>query len=166
MVAEDLGEDPPVLQPPIQHLVTCPHPPLHRPILRQIRVVPRTFDFVQVAVVPLVGLDPLARLEEVPKNLVKKFNFGIFTCRVWTLYPHKAPHEDVHPQLVVQGRLPRILVDAKVFLFVVAPFWGMRKSMPLTVIMQLLSKLGAPNLFLKMICICRGCGSGGVRTRF
>ena len=66
VVAEELGEDPPVLQPPIQRLVTRPYPPLHRPILRRIRVVPRTFDFVGVAAVPLVGLDPLARLEEVP----------------------------------------------------------------------------------------------------
>jgi hypothetical protein len=67
VVVEDLGEDPPVLQPPIERLVTCPHPPLHCPIFCRIRVVPRTFDFVGVAAVPLVvGLDPLARLEEVP----------------------------------------------------------------------------------------------------
>ena len=66
VVAEDLGEDPPVLQPPVQRLVTCPCPPLHSPILRRIRVVARAFDFVRVAAVPLVGLDPLARLEEVP----------------------------------------------------------------------------------------------------
>ena len=63
VVAEDLGEDPPVFQPPIKHLVTRPHPPLNCPILHQIRVVPWTFDFVGVAAVP--GLDPLARLEEV-----------------------------------------------------------------------------------------------------
>jgi len=66
VVAEDLGEDPPVLRPPILHLVTCPHPPLHPPILRRIHFVPRTSDFVRVAGVPLVGLNPLARLEEVP----------------------------------------------------------------------------------------------------
>jgi hypothetical protein len=39
-VAEDLGENPTGLQPPVYLLVTRPHPPLHRPILRRIRVVP------------------------------------------------------------------------------------------------------------------------------
>ena len=67
VVAEDLGEDPPVLQPPIQHFVTCSHTSLHSPIPRRIHVVSPTFDFVGgVAAVSLVGLDPLARLEEVP----------------------------------------------------------------------------------------------------
>jgi len=64
VVAVDLGEDPPVLQPPIERLVMRPRFPLHCPILRRIRVVGGTFDFAGVAVVPLVGLDPLARLEE------------------------------------------------------------------------------------------------------
>jgi hypothetical protein len=70
VVAKDLGEDL-LLQPPIKHLVPRPHPPLHSPILRRIHVVPWTFDFVGVAAVPLVGLEPLARLEEVTQNLVK-----------------------------------------------------------------------------------------------
>ena len=110
VVAEDLGEDPPVLQPPIQHLVTCPHSPLHSPILRRIRVVPRTFDFVRLAAVPLVGLDPLARLEEITQNLVENDNVSILTGRVWPLDPHQVPREDVHPQLVAQGGFPRVLV--------------------------------------------------------
>jgi hypothetical protein len=50
VVAEDLGEDPPVLQPPIQRFVTCPHPPLHSPIPRRIHVV-------SPILVTLVGLD-------------------------------------------------------------------------------------------------------------
>ncbi len=57
VVAEDLGEDPPVLQPPIQRFVTCPHPPLHSPIPRRIHVVSPIFDFVGVAAVTLVSLD-------------------------------------------------------------------------------------------------------------
>ena len=91
VVAEDLGEDPPVLRPPFQRLVARPHPPLHRPILRRIRVIARAFDFVRVAVVPLVGLDPLAQLEEVPQNLVENFNVGILTGRVRPLDPHQVP---------------------------------------------------------------------------
>ena len=90
--------------------MTCPCPPLHSPILRRIRVVARAFDFVRVAAVPLVGLDPLARLEEAPQNLVENDNVGILTGRVWTLDLHQVPRKDVHPQLVAQGGLPRVLV--------------------------------------------------------
>ena len=112
VVAEDLGEDPPVLQPPIQRLVMRSHPPLHRPILRRIYVVPRTFVFFRVAGVPIIGLDPLARLEKITKTLVIYFNVGILTVtgRVWPLDPYQVPHEDVHPHLIAQGGLPRELV--------------------------------------------------------
>ncbi len=111
VVAEDLGEDPTVLQPPVQCLVMCPHSPLHSPIFRRICVVPRTFDFVGVAAVPLVGLDPLARLEKILQNLVENDIVSILTGRVWPLDPHQVPHEDVHPQLILaQGGLPRVLV--------------------------------------------------------
>jgi len=91
VVAVDLGEDPPVLKPPVQRLVTRPHPPLHSLILRRIRVVSRTFYFVGVAAVPLVGLDPLARLEKIMQHLVKYFNVGILTGRVRSLDPHQVP---------------------------------------------------------------------------
>ncbi len=57
----------------------------------------------------LVGLDPLARLEEVSQNLVENFNVGILTGRVRPLDPHQVPCEDVHPQLVAQGGLPHVL---------------------------------------------------------
>jgi len=62
--------------------VMCPHPPLHRPVLCQIRVVPGALYFVGVAVVALVGLDPLAKLEEVTQHIVGNFNVGILTGRV------------------------------------------------------------------------------------
>jgi hypothetical protein len=70
----------------------------------------RYIDFVGVAAVPLVGLDPLARLEEVTQHFVKYINVGILTGRVRPLDPHQVPREDVHPQLIVQGGLPRILM--------------------------------------------------------
>ncbi len=113
VVAEDLGENPPGLQPPIQHLVTRPYPPLHRPIFRWINIVSGAFDFVRVAAVALVGLDPLARLKEVTQNLVENFNVGILTCRVWTLDPNQVPRKDVDTQLVAKGGLPRIFVGRK-----------------------------------------------------
>ncbi len=113
VVAEDLGENPPGLQLPIQRLVTRPHPPLHRPILRRIRIVPGALYFVGVAAVALVSLYPLARLEEVTQNFVKNFNVSMITGRVWTLDPCQVPREDVHTQLVAQGGLPRVLVGCK-----------------------------------------------------
>ena len=66
VVAENLGDNPPGLQLPIQHLVTRPYPPLHRPIFCRIHVVPGAFDFVGVDTVSLVGIDPLAWLKKVP----------------------------------------------------------------------------------------------------
>ncbi len=66
-----------------------------------------------MAAVPLVGLDPLARLEEVTQHFVKYFNVGILTGRVRPLDPHKVPREDVHPQRIAQGGLPRILMGRK-----------------------------------------------------
>ena len=113
VVAEDLGENPPGLQPPIQHLVTRPYPPLHCPIFRRIHIVPGASDFVRVAVVALVGLDPLARLEEVPQNPVKIFNVGKLTSRVGTLDPQQVHCEDVDAQLVAKGGLPRVFVGRK-----------------------------------------------------
>jgi hypothetical protein len=93
--------------------VTRPHPPLHSPILCRICVIPRTFDFVRVAAVPLVVLDPLARLEEITQNLVENFNVGILTGRIRTLDPYQVPRENVDPQLLAQGGIPRVLVGCK-----------------------------------------------------
>jgi len=114
-----------------------------------------------VAAVPLVGLDPLARLKEVPQNLVKKINVGILTCRVWILDPNKVLREDVYPR---RADFPAYLMDTKTFPFIATPFWGMRKSMPSTVIVQSLIMLCMPNLLSKTICVCGGGGGGGVRT--
>jgi hypothetical protein len=36
VVAEDLGEIPPILEPSIQSLVTCPYPPMHNQLLPRI----------------------------------------------------------------------------------------------------------------------------------
>ena len=98
--------------------MTGPYPPLHPPILLRIRVVARAFDFdfVGVAAVPLVGLDPLARLEEITQNLVKNFNVGILTGRVRPLDPHQVPCEmstTASSYRVPKGRLPRVLVGTK-----------------------------------------------------
>ena len=92
-----------------------PHPLLHYLILCRICVVPGALYFVKVAAVALIlGLYPLAQLEEVMQNFVKIFNVGILTSRVlWTLDPYQVPCEDVHTQLIVQGKLTHILVGRK-----------------------------------------------------
>ncbi len=66
-----------------------------------------------MAAVALVGLDPLARLEEVPQNLVENFNVGLLTSRVWPLNPNQVPREDVDAQLVAKGGLPCVFVGRK-----------------------------------------------------
>ena len=85
VVAEDLGENPPCLQQPVQCLVMPPCPPLHHPILCWIRVVPGALSFVGVVAGALVGLDPLAWLNVTAKNL----NVRILTGKVRTLDPHQ-----------------------------------------------------------------------------
>ena len=82
VTAEDLGKNPPGLQPPIQHLVIRSHPPPHPPIRHSIGVIPGALNLVGVAAVALVDLNPLARLMEVPQNLVKDFNICELTGRV------------------------------------------------------------------------------------
>ncbi len=108
-----MGENPPGLQPPIQCLVTRPYPLLHCPIFRWIHVVPGAFDFVRVAMVALINLDPIARLMEVPQNLVDNFNVGILTSMVWPLNPNQIPCEDVDAQLVAKGGLPHLFLRCK-----------------------------------------------------
>jgi hypothetical protein len=113
VVAKDLVKNPPNLQLPIQCLMMRPHPPLHSPIICRICIVPRTFDFVGVAAVALIGLYPLARLKEITQNLVENFNVSILTGKVGTLDPHQVPCQDVDAQLVVQGGHPHVLVGTK-----------------------------------------------------
>jgi len=49
VVVGDLGEDPPVLQLPIRCLMTHPHPALHRPLLRRIRVIRGAIHLILMA---------------------------------------------------------------------------------------------------------------------
>jgi hypothetical protein len=66
VVAEDLGENAPVLQAPVDCLVTRPDAALHLSVLGgTIDVVLGALDFVRVPAVAVVGLDTLARLEKV-----------------------------------------------------------------------------------------------------
>jgi hypothetical protein len=104
------------------------------------------FDLAGVAAVALVvaGLDPLARLEEMPSNFAENVNICELTSRVGTLDPHQIPSEDVNAHLVAQqGGLHCVLVVCGVGrkdvpLLWDSLLWGMQKSFPLTVSAQLL----------------------------
>ena len=117
VVAENLGENPLGLQPPIQHLMTRPYPPLQLPTFCRIHVVPGAFDFFGVAAVALVSLDPLARLEEVPQNLVENFNVSILTSRVCPLNPNRFPAKMSTPSSYCRADFPAYLWDANAFPF-------------------------------------------------
>ncbi len=65
VVAEDLGEYPPVPQQPIKRLVMRPDATLHLDVLDGVDVVLGALDLVRVSAVAVVGLNAFARLEEV-----------------------------------------------------------------------------------------------------
>jgi len=70
VVAEELGEDPPVLETSVKHLMPHPPPGLHCPLLRWVGRVLWTLYFVGVADVLVISsglnLNALTHLEEVP----------------------------------------------------------------------------------------------------
>ena len=76
-MVEDLGENPPVLEPPVDCLVTRPYPSLYLLVLGQVAAVVGALYFVGVPDVPMVGLNSLARLWKVARNLVENYNVGI-----------------------------------------------------------------------------------------
>ncbi len=65
VVAEDLGENAPILQAPVDCLVARPDAALHLEVLGGVNVVLGALDLFCVPAVAVVGLDALARLEKV-----------------------------------------------------------------------------------------------------
>jgi hypothetical protein len=56
--------------------------------------------------VALIGLNPLARLKEVPQN----FNVRVLTGRVGSLDPHQVPSQNINAQLIALSRHHRTFV--------------------------------------------------------
>ncbi len=110
MVVEDLGENPPVLQLPVECLMPGPHPALHCQNLHRIRVVCWALDLVRVPAVADVGLHALARLKEVGEDFVENNNIGVLARGVRTLDPHQVPPQNAYAELVSERGLSRILV--------------------------------------------------------
>ena len=113
VVAEDLRENAPVLQAPVDRLVARPDAALHLEVLGGVDVVLGALDLVRVPAVAIVGLDSLAGLEEVRENGGEDLDVRPLTGRVGSLDPYKLSREDVHPKLVAQGGLPRVLVGTE-----------------------------------------------------
>ena len=91
VVAEDLGEYPPVLQPPVQRLVTRPDTTLHLEVLDGVYVVLGALDLVRVSAVAVVGLDSFARLEEVREAGGEDLDVRTRTGGVRALDPDEFP---------------------------------------------------------------------------
>ncbi len=70
-MAEDVGENPPVLQLPVERLMPRPCPALHHQILCRIRVIFWALDLVHVPAVAVVGLHALAGLKKLVRTLLK-----------------------------------------------------------------------------------------------
>jgi hypothetical protein len=83
--------------------MTCPHPPLHRPLLSQIPHILGTLNFVGVSNIPLVNLDLLPRVQKTMQHFVEYFNISELTRWVWTLDPHQVAPQDTHAQLTAEG---------------------------------------------------------------
>jgi hypothetical protein len=112
-MAEDLGENPPVLQPPIECLMPRPHPALHPQIFRRICIICWALDLVRVPAVAVVGLHALAGLKEAGEDFVENNYIGVLTRRVRTLDPHQAPPQNADSKLLSERRLSCVLVGHK-----------------------------------------------------
>jgi hypothetical protein len=69
-------EDPPGFKPPADYLVARSDAGLHLLVLDWVARVVRALDLVGGANVAVVGLNALAPLEEVPKDLVENLDVG------------------------------------------------------------------------------------------
>ncbi len=131
VLSVDLGEDPPILLPPVQRLVMRPHPLLHRPLLCRTPHILGILDFVGVSNVPLVGRDLLPPVQKLMQNFVKYFDINVLTHRVGTLDPHQVSPQDTHAQVVAEGGFPRIFVGLECIPFYRRPLLGDMEVSPI-----------------------------------
>ncbi len=110
VVAVDLGQDAPGLEASVYRLVTRADVGLLPLVGDGVTGVVGAFNLVGGANVAVVGFDALAGLEEVTQDLVEDLDVVEGAGGVGALYPNEVPPEDTHPDLVSEGRLPRVLV--------------------------------------------------------
>jgi hypothetical protein len=83
------------------------------PHLNRVAWVVLALDLVVGANIAIVGLDMLACLVEVPKELVEDLDVGELSGWIGTLDQHQVPTQNANPNLVPEGRLARVLVGGK-----------------------------------------------------
>ena len=83
------------------------------PDSRWVAVIVWTFHLVRAANVAVVGLDALARLEEVREDVVEDLDVRPSAGRVGSRDPHQIPGEDVNSELVSERGLAPILVGTE-----------------------------------------------------
>jgi hypothetical protein len=144
--------------------VAIPCAGLHPLIFHWVARIVRALDLVGGTDVAVVGLAPLALLEEVAEDLVENSNIIKASGWVGTLDPYQAPPYNSDPNFVAEGRLPRVLVGGK--------------PVPRLCLSCLRDpEIGPPSMVIgqslptsysfrssKSICVCRGGSGGGVRT--
>ncbi len=81
--------------------------------------------------VAVIGLDALAQLKEVRKAAHEDLDVRPHPGGVGSLNPHKITHQDVDTQLVVEGRLPHVLVGPKQVTLLCSPLLGDAKVRPI-----------------------------------
>ncbi len=113
VVAIYLLEDPTCFKPPFDCHLARLDVGLHPLVLDRVAWVVRALDLVGGANVAIVGLNALARLKEVPKDLVEDLDVGELSGWIGTLDPHQVPTQNTYPGLVPEGGLARILVGGK-----------------------------------------------------
>ncbi len=99
IVPKNLGENSPVFETTIDHLVPCPHPCLHCQLGRG-AVIEWALDLVGVPTVAVIGLNSLVPLEKVGKDGIKILDVRPLASGVRTLNPDKVSPPDVNAQLV------------------------------------------------------------------
>ena len=100
IVAVGILEDAPGFKPPVYRLVSRSNMRLHPLVGDRVARVIRALDLVGGAHLAVVGLDALARVEEVPEDLIKYLDVRPFPSRVRTLDPHQIPAQNANPDLV------------------------------------------------------------------
>ncbi len=84
-------KDAPILEAPVEGFIAQAGRQLHPQILVGVAVVVWTFHFVRAANVAVVGLDTLARLEEVREDIVEDLDVRPLAGRVGPQNPHQIP---------------------------------------------------------------------------
>ena len=93
--------------------MAIPRAGLHPLIFYSVARIVRALDLVGGTDVAVVGLDALAFLEEVAEDLVKNSNIIKASGWVGTLDPYQVPPYNTYPNLLAEGRLPRVLVGGE-----------------------------------------------------